>query len=182
MPKLRKKTRYQQKTKTKTPKPDVKTPKPKAKILKAETKAPKEELKGGIQVVDLKKGSGPECEPGNNGDWWHVLWRCPVLNNDWLLKFIFWRLKSNNKKLESVWGGKWKAFRPRACQRTSHQELGCGNVGIFGVVGGKWRLPILLRLAYEEQGAQPDIFPHSTPLDKECKFVKLDYENSIRKF
>ena len=65
MPKLRKKTRYQQKTKTKTPKPDVKTPKPKAKILKAETKAPKEELKGGIQVVDLKKGSGPECEPGN---------------------------------------------------------------------------------------------------------------------
>ena len=60
---------YQQKTKTKTPKPDVKTPKPKAKILKAETKAPKEELKGGIQVVDLKKGSGPECEPGNNGDW-----------------------------------------------------------------------------------------------------------------
>ena len=47
----------------------MKTPKPKAKILKAETKAPKEELKGGIQVVDLKKGSGPECEPGNNGDW-----------------------------------------------------------------------------------------------------------------
>ena len=46
----------------------MKTPKPKAKILipEAETKAPKDELWGGIQVVDLKKGSGPECERGNN--------------------------------------------------------------------------------------------------------------------
>ena len=56
------------KKEAKTPKPDVKTPKPKAKILipEAETKAPKDELWGGIQVVDLKKGSGPECERGNN--------------------------------------------------------------------------------------------------------------------
>merc|ERR1712240_598890 len=66
----------------KTPKQELKTPKEEAKTPKQEAKTPKQEvktskdsqtpgktpkrtLKGGVQVEDLKEGSGPECKPGN---------------------------------------------------------------------------------------------------------------------
>ena len=81
--------------KTKTPKPDVETPKPKSKILipEAETKAPKEELRGGIQVVDLKKGSGPECEPGNKVDMFYEGVTYWIMTDYWSLFSSLYRYR-----------------------------------------------------------------------------------------
>merc|ERR1712156_458932 len=166
--------------KTKTPKPDAKTPKLDAKTPKAETKAPKEEpktpkqdtktpakdasktpgktpkrtLKGEIQVEDLKEGSGPECKPGSK-----------------VGMFYEGRLKSNNKKFDSCGAENGKPF---AFKLGKGEVIKGWDVGIVGMkVGGKRRLTIPPKLAYGEQGAQPDIPPHSTLVfEIECKFVK----------
>merc|ERR1719445_2312580 len=50
----------------KTPKADAKTPKDKAaKDASTPGKTPKRTVKGGVQVEDLKEGSGPEVKAGN---------------------------------------------------------------------------------------------------------------------
>merc|ERR1711860_68747 len=65
----------------KTPKQDVKTPKQDVKTPKPEGGAtPKKTLKGGIQLEDVKVGTGPEAKPG-----------CTVG------MYYTGRLKSNNK-------------------------------------------------------------------------------------
>ena len=75
MPKLRNKVRYQQKrsqdTKTRCENSQAQSQDP-----EAETKALKAKLKGGIPVMDLKKGSGTECEPGNKVDMFYEGVQC----------------------------------------------------------------------------------------------------------
>merc|ERR1712025_410923 len=95
----------------KTPKQEVKTPKQELKTQKQEAKTPKQEvktpkdtqtpgktpkrtLKGGVQVEDLKEGSGPECKPGNMVGMYYE-----------------GRLKSNNKKFDALKSGKPFKFK-----------------------------------------------------------------------
>merc|ERR1712020_702989 len=127
----------------KTPKQEAKTPKQEGKTPKDNQtpgKTPKRTLKGGIQVEDLKEGSGPECKPGNK-----------------VGMFYEGRLKSNNKKFDSCGAENGKPF---AFKLGKGEVIKGWDVGIVGMkVGGKRRLTIPPKLAYGEQGAQPDIPP-----------------------
>jgi len=158
------------KQETKTPKQEAKTPKQEAKTPKQETKTPKQEakapkddsktpgktpkrtIKGGIQVEDIKEGSGPECKPGSSVGMYYE-----------------GRLKSNNKKFDGL-----KAGDPFKFKLGGGQVIKGWDLGILGMkVGGKRKLTIPPKLAYGESGAPPDIPPNSTLVfDIECKFVK----------
>ena len=48
----------------------------------AETKALKAKLKGGIPVMDLKKGFGTECEPGNKVDMFYEGVQCWIMTDN----------------------------------------------------------------------------------------------------
>merc|ERR1712058_111762 len=92
-PKLETKT---PKNDSKTPKAEGKTPKQEAKTPKQDPKTPKDDsktpgktpkrtIKGGIQVEDLKEGSGPECTQGAT-----------------IGMYYEGRLKTNNKKFDGL--------------------------------------------------------------------------------
>merc|ERR1712150_298601 len=153
------------KQEAKTPKQEAKTPKVEAKIPKeagktpqtakevqTPGKTPKKTLKGGIQVEDVKEGSGPECKPGNMVGMYYE-----------------GRLKSNNKKFDGLKDGK-----PFKFKLGSGQVIKGWDLGVLGMkVGGKRKLIIPPKLGYGSAGAPPDIPPNSTLVfDIECKFVK----------
>merc|ERR1712048_982507 len=151
------------KQEVKTPKQDVKTPKQETKTPKQEAKAPKDDsktpgktpkrtIKGGIQVEDIKEGSGPECKPGSSVGMYYE-----------------GRLKSNNKKFDGL-----KAGDPFKFKLGKGEVIKGWDLGILGMkVGGKRGLTIPPKLAYGEAGAKPDIPPNSTLVfEIECKFVK----------
>jgi len=155
------------KDETKTPKGDGKTPKseaktpmaeegktPKAKDVATPGKTPKRTLKGGVQVEELKEGTGQECKPGNL-----------------VGMFYAGKLKSNNKQFDACVAGKDKPFKFKL---GSGQVIKGWDIGVMGMkVGGKRRLTVPAAMAYGQEGCQPEIPPHSTLVfDIECKFVK----------
>merc|ERR1712142_497314 len=144
------------KQETKTPKQDPKTPKQDAKTLKDDSKSPgktpRRTIKGGIQVEDVKEGSGQECKSGNMVGMYYE-----------------GRLKSNNKRFDGLQSGKPFKFKLGA-----GQVIKGWDVGVLGMkVGGKRKLTIPPHMAYGAAGAPPDIPPNSSLVfDIECKFVK----------
>jgi len=151
------------KQEAKTPKQEAKTPKQEGKTPKQETKTtkddsktpgktPKRTIKGGIQVEDIKEGSGPECKAGSSVGMYYE-----------------GRLKTNNKKFDGL-----KAGDPFKFKLGKGEVIKGWDLGILGMkVGGKRRLTIPPKLAYGEAGAKPDIPPNSTLVfEIECKFVK----------
>merc|ERR1719327_877246 len=162
----------------KTPKPEAKTPKadaaksaksevktPKAaepKTSKAEDKAakdaatpgktPKRTVKGGVQVEDLKEGSGPEVKAGN------------------LVGMHYeGKLSSNNKQFDACQA----PSKPLKFKVGTGQVIKGWDVGLMGMkVGGKRKLTIPAAMAYGKEGNPPDIPPNSTLVfEVECKFV-----------
>lgn len=98
-------------------------------------------LSGGVKVVDLRVGSGPEAKPGK---------RTQV--------FYEGRLLSNNKVFDSLKSGAGFKF-----------SLGRGevikgwDVGVVGMkVGGKRRITCPPHMAYGSRGSPPAIPPNST--------------------
>merc|ERR1719331_2666800 len=160
----------------KTPKADAKTPKADAKTAKAETKSedkapktpkekaakdaaatpgktPKRTLKGGVQVEELKEGSGSEVKVGNMVGMHYA-----------------GKLSSNNKQFDAC-SSPQKPFKFKI---GTGQVIRGWDVGVLGMkVGGKRRLTIPAAMAYGKEGAQPDIPPNATLVfDVDCKFVK----------
>merc|ERR1712212_928092 len=163
------------KAEAKTPKTDAKTPKAEAKTPKAESKGenksaktpkdkaakdaaatpgktPKRTLKGGVQVEELKEGSGPEVKAGNMVGMYYE-----------------GKLSSNNKQFDAQTSGKPFKFKLGA-----GQVIKGWDVGVMGMkVGGKRRLTVPAAMAYGKEGSPPDIPPHSTLVfEVDCKFVK----------
>merc|ERR1712113_1173296 len=135
----------------KTPKEEGKTPKA-GKEGETPGKTPKRTIKGGIQVEEVKEGTGPECKADNMVGMYYE-----------------GKLKSNNKKFDSLKEGK-----PFKFKLGSGKVIKGWDIGILGMkVGGKRKLTIPPKLAYGESGAPPDIPPNSTLVfEIECKFVK----------
>merc|ERR1719471_1464251 len=156
----------------KTPKADAKTPKADAaKSAKAEDKTaktpkdkaakdaatpgktPKRTVKGGVQVEDLKEGSGPEVKAGN------------------LVGMHYeGKLSSNNKQFDACQA----PSKPLKFKVGTGQVIKGWDVGLMGMkVGGKRKLTIPAAMAYGKEGNPPDIPPNSTLVfEVECKFVK----------
>merc|ERR1719237_163291 len=157
------------KTDAKTPKAVPKTPKAEAKTPKAEAKTPKEKaakdaaatpgktpkrtLKGGVQVEELKEGSGSEVKVGNMVGMHYA-----------------GKLSSNNKQFDAC-SSPQKPFKFKI---GTGQVIRGWDVGVLGMkVGGKRRLTIPASMAYGKEGSQPDIPPNATLVfDVDCKFVK----------
>merc|ERR1719237_761566 len=155
------------KAEAKTPKVDAKTPKvetkgedkpaktPKDKVAKDATmpgKTPKRTLKGGVQVEELKEGSGPEVKVGS-------------------MVGIYYegKLSANNKQFDACTSGKPLKFKVG-----TGQVIKGWDVGVLGMkVGGKRKLTVPAAMAYGKEGSPPDIPPHSTLVfEVDCKFVK----------
>merc|ERR1719460_1783847 len=160
----------------KAPKADSKTPKADAKTPKAETKSedkapktpkekaakdaaatpgktPKRTLKGGVQVEELKEGSGSEVKVGNMVGMHYA-----------------GKLSSNNKQFDAC-SSPQKPFKFKI---GTGQVIRGWDVGVLGMkVGGKRRLTTPASMAYGKEGSQPDIPPNATLVfDVDCKFVK----------
>jgi len=144
----------------KTPKQDGKTPNPEAKTPKQGSKdgkdvntpkSVKKTVKGGIQIEELKEGSGPECKPGKA-----------------VGMYYSGRLKSNNKQFDACISGK-----PFKFKLGKGEVIKGWDIGVNGLkVGGKRRLTIPPNMGYGSSGAPPDIPPNSTLVfDVECKYV-----------
>merc|ERR1712062_17102 len=147
----------------KTPKADGKTPKgedktaktPKDKAAKEAAtpgKTPKRTLKGGVQVEELKEGTGPEVKQGNMVGMYYA-----------------GKLSANNKQFDAQTSGKPFKFKVG-----SGQVIKGWDVGVLGMkVGGKRKLTVPAAMAYGKEGSPPDIPPHSTLVfEVDCKFVK----------
>lgn len=108
-------------------------------------------LPGGVQIVDLKVGNGPEAKPGKK-----------------VQVYYEGRLKQNNKVFDSTKGGAGFKF-----------SLGRGEVikgwdiGVTGMkVGGKRRITCPPNVAYGQKGSPPVIPGNSTLVfDVELKNV-----------
>merc|ERR550534_86132 len=145
------------KSEVKTPKAaEPKTPKAEDKTAKdAATpgKTPKRTVKGGVQVEDLKEGSGPEVKAGN------------------LVGMHYeGKLSSNNKQFDACQA----PSKPLKFKVGTGQVIKGWDVGLMGMkVGGKRKLTIPAAMAYGKEGNPPDIPPNSTLVfEVECKFVK----------
>merc|ERR1719357_1822515 len=141
----------------KTPKAEdktAKTPKDKAaKDAATPGKTPKRTVKGGVQVEDLKEGSGPEVKAGN------------------LVGMHYeGKLSSNNKQFDACQA----PSKPLKFKVGTGQVIKGWDVGLMGMkVGGKRKLTIPAAMAYGKEGNPPDIPPNSTLVfEVECKFVK----------
>jgi len=141
----------------KTPKAEdktTKTPKDKAaKDAATPGKTPKRTVKGGVQVEDLKEGSGPEVKAGN------------------LVGMHYeGKLSSNNKQFDACQA----PSKPLKFKVGTGQVIKGWDVGLMGMkVGGKRKLTIPAAMAYGKEGNPPDIPPNSTLVfEVECKFVK----------
>merc|ERR1719192_328997 len=141
----------------KTPKAEdktTKTPKDKAaKYAATPGKTPKRTVKGGVQVEDLKEGSGPEVKAGN------------------LVGMHYeGKLSSNNKQFDACQA----PSKPLKFKVGTGQVIKGWDVGLMGMkVGGKRKLTIPAAMAYGKEGNPPDIPPNSTLVfEVECKFVK----------
>jgi len=127
------------------------TPAKPAKVETPAAKTPKRTLKGGIQLEDLKVGTGAEA-----------------VDKKHVQMYYEGKLKTNGKVFDSTKSGKPFKFR-----------LGAGevikgwDVGIAGMkVGGKRRLTIPPAMAYGKEGAPPDIPANSHLIfEVECKGV-----------
>jgi FK506-binding nuclear protein len=147
------------KAEAKTPKADPKTPKAvegdsaSAKPTVTPGKTPKRTLKGGVQVEELKEGTGQECRPGNM-----------------VGMFYAGRLKSTNKQFDACLAGD----KPFKFKLGSGQVIKGWDLGVLGMkVGGKRRLTVPAAMGYGKDGSPPDIPPNSVLVfDVECKFVK----------
>merc|ERR1719474_603734 len=171
-PKAEAKTPKTTEAEAKAAKADVKTPKaaepktPKAEDKTAKTtkdkaakdaatpgKTPKRTVKGGVQVEDLKEGSGPEVKAGN------------------LVGMHYeGKLSSNNKQFNACQA----PSKPLKFKVGTGQVIKGWDVGLMGMkVGGKRKLTIPAAMAYGKEGNPPDIPPNSTLVfEVECKFVK----------
>lgn len=134
----------------KTPKSDVKTPKQDLKNLQT-PKSAKKTLKGGIQIEELKEGTGPEAKPGHSVGMYYA-----------------GRLKSNNKQFDACLSGK-----PFRFKLGKGEVIKGWEVGVSGMkVGGKRRLTVPPSMGYGAGGAPPDIPGNSTLVfDVECKYT-----------
>merc|ERR1719447_1444232 len=132
----------------------AKTPKDKAaKDAATPGKTPKRTVKGGVQVEDLKEGSGPEVKAGN------------------LVGMHYeGKLSSNNKQFDACQA----PSKPLKFKVGTGQVIKGWDVGLMGMkVGGKRKLTIPAAMAYGKEGNPPDIPPNSTLVfEVECKFVK----------
>merc|ERR1719285_391120 len=141
----------------KTPKAEdktTKTPKDKAaKDAATPGKTPKRTVKGGVQVEDLKEGSGPEVKAGN------------LVGMHYEGKLI-----PNNKQFDACQA----PSKPLKFKVGTGQVIKGWDVGLMGMkVGGKRKLTIPAAMAYGKEGNPPDIPPNSTLVfEVECKFVK----------
>merc|ERR1712210_43636 len=127
----------------KTPKADGKTPKgedktaktPKDKAAKEAAtpgKTPKRTLKGGVQVEELKEGTGPEVKQGNMVGMHYA-----------------GKLSSNNKQFDAC-SSPQKPFKFKI---GTGQVIRGWDVGVLGMkVGGKRRLTIPAAMAYGKEG------------------------------
>ena len=114
-------------------------------------KTPKRIVTGGVQVEDLKEGSGPMAMPGK---WVGVHW--------------VGKLKANNKQFDAC----------QAPAEPSYFEIGAGqikgwDVGLMGMKeGGKRKLTIPAAMAYGKEGSPPHIPPNSALVfEVECESV-----------
>merc|ERR1719357_550763 len=125
----------------KTPKAEdktAKTPKDKAaKDAATPGKTPKRTVKGGVQVEDLKEGSGPEVKAGN------------------LVGMHYeGKLSSNNKQFDACQA----PSKPLKFKVGTGQVIKGWDVGLMGMkVGGKRKLTIPAAMAYGKEGNPPDI-------------------------
>ena len=175
-PKVEAKTPSNQDDKSKTPKVDIKTPKQETKTPKQESKTPKSEknpkkesngvdqsktpgktpmrfLKGGIQIEDLKVGSGPEAKNGSKVGLYYE-----------------GRLKTNNKMFDAATE---KQGKPFPFKLGKGEVIKGWDIGVLGMkVGGKRRMIIPPKMAYGVNGAPPSIPPNSTLVfEVECRYV-----------
>lgn len=110
-----------------------------------------QKLQGGLQVQDLKSGTGAEAKPGKK-----------------IQVYYEGRLKSNNKVFDSTKSG------PGFKMSLGRGEVIKGwDIGLVGMkVGGKRRLVCPPQLAYGAKGSPPVIPPNSTLVfDVELKNV-----------
>merc|ERR1719268_132554 len=123
----------------KTPKAEdktAKTPKDKAaKDAATPGKTPKRTVKGGVQVEDLKEGSGPEVKAGN------------------LVGMHYeGKLSSNNKQFDACQA----PSKPLKFKVGTGQVIKGWDVGLMGMkVGGKRKLTIPAAMAYGKEGNPP---------------------------
>uniref|UniRef100_A0A1I8PI51 FK506-binding protein n=1 Tax=Stomoxys calcitrans TaxID=35570 RepID=A0A1I8PI51_STOCA len=98
-------------------------------------------LSGGVKVVDIRVGNGPEAKPGKSSQVYYE-----------------GRLLSNNKVFDSVKTGAGFKFR------LGRGEVIKGlDVGVVGMkVGGKRRITCPPHMAYGSRGSPPTIPPNST--------------------
>jgi len=175
-PKVDAKTPSKQDDKSKTPKVDTKITNQETKTSKQESKTPKSEknpkkesngvdqsktpgktpmrfLKGGIQIEDLKVGSGPEAKNGSKVGLYYE-----------------GRLKTNNKMFDAATE---KQGKPFPFKLGKGEVIKGWDIGVLGMkVGGKRRMIIPPKMAYGVNGAPPSIPPNSTLVfEVECRYV-----------
>lgn len=139
----------QQKADKKKPKEDVKK---EVQDGQAVEKKEKKSLSGGVQIEDLKVGSGPVAKPGKV-----------------VMVYYEGRLKQNNKMFDNCAKGPGFKFRLGAKEVISGWDIGVSGMK----VGGKRKIICPPAMAYGAKGSPPVIPPNSTLIfEVELKNVK----------